>query len=77
MVPGSASAMRQGASQSLQNSTPGYIVENIDEKFQQLARIFEIASGETRVRLKIGPISHWHVILLLHEYDQQAEQVPR
>ena len=49
MVPGTASAMRQGASQSLQASAPGYSVENIDEKFQQLARIFEIASGETRV----------------------------
>lgn len=51
MVPGTASAMRQGASQSLQASAPGYSVENIDEKFQQLARIFEIASGETRVYL--------------------------
>ena len=50
MVPGAASAMRQGpGSQSLPNATPGYSIENIDDKFQQLARIFEIASGDTRV----------------------------
>ena len=49
MVPVTASAMRQGTSQNLQASTPGYSLENVDEKFQQLARIFEIASGETRV----------------------------
>lgn len=49
MVPGSASVIRQGAAQQLQASTPAYVLENVDDKFQQLARIFEIASGETRV----------------------------
>lgn len=51
MVPGSASAMRQGPSQSINTSATGYAVDNIDDKFQQLAKIFEIASGETRVML--------------------------
>ena len=50
LVAGSASMLRQGGAQGgMQASTQGIPVHAMDEKLLQIARTFEIASGETQV----------------------------
>ena len=64
MVGGSASLLRQGGAQGMQSSTQGIPVQHLDDTFQQLARVFEIASGETQVSAKGRSPTPYHSLLL-------------
>ena len=64
MVGGSASLLRQGGGQGMQSSTQGIPVQHLDDTFQQLARVFEKASGETQVSIKGRSPSPNHRLLL-------------
>lgn len=53
MLAGSASLLKQGdsAASHLRASSSGIPQQALDDRFEQLAKTFEIASGETKVNL--------------------------